>query len=74
MGEVTGIAGEGREEREREKTEGGERAREGRGKWGRHMFQAPHKEGGKGKRARERAKDEEQVAEEGKREVGRLGD
>jgi hypothetical protein len=40
---------------------------------GRHVFEAPHKEGGKGKRAREREKDEE-VAEEGKTEVGRLGD
>jgi hypothetical protein len=37
------------------------------------VFQAPHKERGKGKRARERGKSEE-VAEEGKGEVGRRGD
>ena len=53
--------------------EGGEREREGRGKGGRRVFQAPHKERGKGKRARERGKSEE-VAEEGKGEVGRRGD
>ncbi len=45
------------------------KAREGR----RNVFEAPHTEGGKRKRARKREKNEE-VAEEGKREVGRLGD
>jgi hypothetical protein len=53
--------------------DGGEREREGRGKGRRHAFQAPHKKRGKGKRAGKRGKDEE-VAEEGKREVGEWGD
>ncbi len=52
----------------------GEREREGRGKGGIHVFQAPQKKRGKGKRAGERVGDEE-VAEEGnKGEVGGCGD
>ncbi len=59
--------------RTRKGEEGGERAREGRGKWGRHVFQVPHKQRGKGKRARERGKDEA-VAGKETGEPGKWGD
>jgi hypothetical protein len=52
IGGVTGIAAG--KERESEKGRGGgQREGDGQGKWGRHIFQAPHKERGKGKRSRE---------------------
>ncbi len=51
LGEVTGIAGEraGKSEKGRR---GGEREREGQGKGWKHVFQAPHRERGQGKRRR----------------------